>query len=78
MSKMPSIDKTRITLRMDVVLRARLRKRVRELRDENLLATEQDVALLALQRDLAEVKPDAEDIEWAQQERRKNALKRQK
>ena len=78
MSKMPSLDKTRITLRMQIRLRAKLRKRVRELRDANSLATEQDVALLALERELANVKPDAEDIEWATEERKKNERNRHK
>ena len=78
MSKMPSLDKTRITLRMQLKLRAKLRKRVRDLRTDNPLATEQDVALLALERELANVTPDDEDVEWAKQERQKNEHNRHK
>ena len=78
MSKMPSLDKTRTTLRMQLRLRAKLRKRVRDLRADNPLATEQDVALLALERELANVTPDAEDVEWAKQERQKNEHNRHK
>lgn len=78
MSKMPSLDKTRITLRMKLKLRAKLRKRVRDLRADNPLATEQDVALLALERELANVTPDDEDVEWAKQERQKNEHNRHK
>ena len=75
---MPSLDKTRITLRMQLKLRAKLRKRVRLLRDENPLITEQDVALSALQRELDNIEPDAEDIEWAMNERKKNEINRHK
>lgn len=78
MSKMPSLDKTRITLRMHLKLRAKLRKRVRDLRKDNPLATEQDVALLALERELANVEPEAEDVEWAMNERKKNEINRHK
>ena len=78
MSMMPSLDKTRITLRMQLRLRAKLRKRVRDLKRENPLATEQDVALLALERELANIEPDAEDVEWATQERKKNEIARHK
>lgn len=78
MSMMPSLDKTRITLRMPLSLRARLRKRVRDLKRDNPLATEQDVALLALERELANVKPDAEDAEWMKRERRRNAETRRR
>ncbi len=74
----PSLDKTRITLRMQILLRAKLRKRVRDLKRNDPLATEQDVALLALERELANVEPDAEDVEWATQERKRNEVKRHK
>lgn len=74
----PSLDKTRITLRMQILLRAKLRKRVRDLKRSDPLATEQDVALLALERELANVEPDAEDVEWATQERKRNEVKRHK
>lgn len=69
MSMMPSIDKTRITLRMPLSLRAKLRTKVRAANGE---LTENDVALLALDRELANVTPDDEDVEWAKEERKRN------
>ena len=69
MSMMPSIDKTRITFRMPLSLRAKLRTKVRAANGE---LTENDVALLALDRELANVTPDDEDVEWAKEERKRN------
>ncbi len=73
MSMMPSIDKTRMTLRMTLALRAKLRTKVRA---ANGSLTENDVALAALTRELAHVTPDAEDVEWAKEERIRNARMR--
>ena len=36
-----------------------------------------DDGLLALDRELANVTPDDEDVEWAKEERKRNARKRQ-
>lgn len=69
----PSIDKTRITFRMPVMLRAKLRAKVRA---SNGQLTENDVALLALTRELDSVELTDEDIEWAKNERAKNARNR--
>lgn len=78
MSNMPSTDKTRITLRMDVRLRAKLKTLVRRKREEedNPLLSEQDVALRALDLFLKTTEPDEDDLAWAANEKRKNSERR--
>lgn len=75
MANYPSIDKTRMTVRPSVALRAKMRTKIRA---SNGTLTENDIVILALERELANVTPDAEDVEWAIQERKRNALKRGK
>lgn len=69
MPNKPSLDKTRITLRMPIQIRAKMRAMMRE-SDGTL--TENDIALEALERILENVKLTKEDKEWAKQERQKN------
>lgn len=69
MPNKPSLDKTRITLRMPIQIRAKMRAMMR---DSDGTLTENDIALEALERILENVKLTKEDKEWAKQERQKN------
>ena len=71
MSNMPSIDKTRLTARIQVLTRAKLRTYCRE----NGL-TENDAVAAAVEAFLSGVKPSREDEAWATEERKKNANNR--
>ena len=73
MSNMPSTDKTRLTMRVKLEVRAKLRTYCRA---HSL--TENDVMSAAIDDYLANVEASPEDLEWAKKEKKKNDSKRRK
>ena len=73
MSNMPRLDRTRLTARIELEMRAKLRTYCRDHK-----MTENDAVQEAIGRLLASVVPSDEDKRWAKQERKRNERNRGK